>query len=171
MAATRLQVRAQTDTKLFEPRDLVAEGPQGWIPDNLPQGRQAGLRPLAAHRQHGGMHLKAAAEKAGGTLVACDSNPIDAVWKDQPPPPVSPAVPHAFNLAGEKSEAKRARLGEDLKKAGADAAVITLADSVCWLLNIRGTTCRTRLSPWPSPSCMTTAAPTCSWTKPSAARN
>ncbi len=27
-----LQVRAQTDTSLFEPRDLVAEGPQGWIP-------------------------------------------------------------------------------------------------------------------------------------------
>ena len=28
-----LQVRAQTDTSLFEPRDLVAEGPQGWIPE------------------------------------------------------------------------------------------------------------------------------------------
>src|SRR5262249_39999926 len=27
---------------------------------------------------------------------------------------------------------------ETLKKAGAEAAVITLADSVCWLLNIRG---------------------------------
>src|SRR5271154_7173214 len=30
-----LQVRSQTDTSLFEPRDLVAEGPQGWIPGNL----------------------------------------------------------------------------------------------------------------------------------------
>src|SRR6185312_17036354 len=27
-----LQVARQTDTKLFEPRDLVAEGPQGWLP-------------------------------------------------------------------------------------------------------------------------------------------
>ena len=26
-----LQVRQQTDTKLFEPRDLVEEGPAGWI--------------------------------------------------------------------------------------------------------------------------------------------
>ena len=33
-----LQVRTQTDTSLFEPHDLVAEGPQGWIPDNLPKG-------------------------------------------------------------------------------------------------------------------------------------
>src|SRR5580692_10022062 len=31
-----LQVRSQTDTSLFDPRDLVAEGPQGWIPTNLP---------------------------------------------------------------------------------------------------------------------------------------
>ncbi len=83
-------------------------------------------------------HLKGAAEKAGATLVAVESNPIDAVWSDQPAPPLTPARPHALNLAGEKSEAKRLRLGDGLKKAGAEAAVITLADSVCWLLNIRG---------------------------------
>ena len=38
-----LQVRRQTDTNLFEPRDLVAEGPQGWIPDHLPKGRETRL--------------------------------------------------------------------------------------------------------------------------------
>src|SRR5580704_3810682 len=132
-----LQVRAQTDTSLFDPRDLVAEGPQGWIPGNLPKGAKLGYDPWL-HTQHGVAHLKAAAEKAGGTLVAVDSNPIDAVWDDQPAPPQTPAKPHAFNLSGEQGEAKRLRLGEGLKKAGAEAAVITLADSVCWLLNIRG---------------------------------
>ncbi len=132
-----LQVRAQTDTSLFEPRDLVAEGPQGWIAANLPRGAKLGYDPWL-HTQHGVQHLKAAAEKAGGTLVAVDTNPIDAVWADQPAPPVAPAVPHAFNLSGEQSEAKRLRLADGLKKAGAEAAVITLADSVCWLLNIRG---------------------------------
>ena len=132
-----LQVRAQTDTSLLEPRDLVAEGPQGWIPGNLSKGAKLGYDPWL-HTQHGVMHLKAAAERAGGTLVACDTNPVDAVWKDQPAPPVSPAMPHALNLAGVKSEAKRLDLADGLKKAGAEAAVITLADSVCWLLNIRG---------------------------------
>src|ERR1700733_1144387 len=39
---------------------------------------------------------------------------------------------------GGASGAKRARLADGLKKACADAAVITLADSACWLLNIRG---------------------------------
>jgi Xaa-Pro aminopeptidase len=132
-----LQVRAQTDTSLFEPRDLVAEGPQGWIPNNLPRGARLGYDPWL-HTAHGVMHLKAAAERAGGKLVACPTNPIDAVWKDQPAPPVSPAMPHALNLAGVKSESKRLELADGLKKMGAEAAVITLADSVCWLLNIRG---------------------------------
>src|SRR5579862_361527 len=40
-----LQVRNQTDTSLFEPRDLVAEGPQGWIPDHLTQGAKLGFDP------------------------------------------------------------------------------------------------------------------------------
>src|SRR6202041_667472 len=63
-----LQVRAQTDTSLFEPRDLVAEGPQGWIPGNLLKGAKLGYDPWL-HTQHGVAHLKAATEKAGGTLV------------------------------------------------------------------------------------------------------
>jgi Xaa-Pro aminopeptidase len=131
-----LQVRGQTDTSLFEPRDLVAEGPQGWIPGALPKGARLGYDPWL-HTQHGVMHLKAAVDKAGGTLVAVD-NPIDSVWSDQPAPPVSPAKPHALNLSGEQSEAKRLRLGDGLKKAGVEACVVTLADSVCWLLNMRG---------------------------------
>jgi Xaa-Pro aminopeptidase len=132
-----LQVRNQTDTALFEPRDLVAEGPQGWIPNNLPKGAKLGYDPWL-HTAHGVAHLKAATEKAGGTLVAVQNNPTDAVWTDQPAPPVSPAKPHALNLAGAQSDAKRLALADGLKKAGVDAAVITLADSVCWLLNIRG---------------------------------
>ncbi len=132
-----LQVRSQTDTSLFEPRDLVAEGPQGWIPDSMPKGAKLGYDPWL-HTQHNVAHLKAAVEKAGGTLVAVQTNPIDAVWDNQPAPPQTPAKLHALNLSGEQSEAKRLHLADGLKKSGTEAAVITLADSVCWLLNIRG---------------------------------
>ncbi len=132
-----LQVRNQTDLSLFEPRDLVAEGPQGWLPGVLAKGAKLGFDPWL-HTANGMAHLKAACERAGAMLVAVESNPIDAVWSDQPPPPLARAVPHAFNLAGEQAEAKRLRLAEGLKAQGAQAAVITLADSVCWLQNIRG---------------------------------
>jgi Xaa-Pro aminopeptidase len=52
------------------------------------------------------------------------------VWPDQPEPPRARALPHPIELAGETSRRKRARLAEDLKKRGADAAVLTLPDSV-----------------------------------------
>src|SRR5476649_924642 len=69
-----LQVRRQTDTRMFEPRDLVGEGPQGWIPDSLPQGAKLGYDPWLS-TAHAVAGLRQAAERAGGTLVACDSNP------------------------------------------------------------------------------------------------
>ena len=132
-----LQVRQQTDTRLFEPRDLVEEGPAGWIPNNLPKGAKLGYDPWL-HTDAAVQGLRAAAEKAGGTLVACDTNPIDAVWPDQPPAPTARAIVQDMNLAGESAESKRTRIAEDVKAQGADAAVITLPDSICWLLNIRG---------------------------------
>ncbi len=132
-----LQVRAQTDTAQFEPRDLVAEGPQGWLPDNLASGAKLGYDPWLT-TANGVAGLRQAAERAGASLIACDSNPIDAIWTDRPAAPADPAIPHPANLAGESSAAKRTRIAAGLTKAGMDAAVITLCDSVCWLFNIRG---------------------------------
>jgi Xaa-Pro aminopeptidase len=132
-----LQVQGQTDLALFAARDLVSEAPQGWIPGHVKRGARIGYDPWLS-TTNGAAHLARACEQAGATLVALESNPIDAIWADQPAPPTRHAVPHAFNLSGEEAQAKRARLADDLKKRGARAAVITLADSVCWLHNIRG---------------------------------
>jgi Xaa-Pro aminopeptidase len=132
-----LQVRQQTDTKLFEPRDLITEGVAAWIAENVPKGAKLGYDPWV-HTETGIEGVRASAERAGATLVACDSNPIDAVWKDQPAPPLAKAAPHRLALAGESAQSKRTRIAEDVKKSGADAAVVTLSDSICWLLNMRG---------------------------------
>jgi len=132
-----LQVQQQTDTKLFEPRDLVAEGPAAWIETNAPKGAKLGYDPWV-HTASGVDGLRAAAAKAGATLVACETNPIDAVWADQPEAPLARAVPHDISLAGETAQSKRMRIAEDVKRTGADAAVVTLSDSICWLLNMRG---------------------------------
>ena len=132
-----LQVRQQTDTKQFEPRDLVEEGPNGWLSNNAPKGAKIGFDPWV-HSVASADALRAAVEKAGATLVPTDGNPIDAVWEGRPAAPMAKAVPHALNLAGESAESKRTRIAEDLKKNGADAAIVSLADSICWLLNIRG---------------------------------
>ena len=132
-----LQVRQQTDTKLFEPRDLVEEGPAGWIEKVLTKGAKLGYDPWL-HTAAAVESLRVAAEKSGASIVTCDTNPIDQVWSDQPAAPTAKAIVHDMKLAGESAEAKRTRIAEDVKKSGADAAVITMPDSVCWLLNIRG---------------------------------
>ena len=134
-----LQVRAQTDTSLFEPRDLVAEGPQGWIPGNLPKGAKLGYDPWLHTAQWRGAPERRRRKKPAAALVAVESNPIDAVWTDQPAAAPDPGHAACLQSVGraERGQA-RCALARGLKKAGAEAAVITLADSVCWLFNIRG---------------------------------
>src|SRR5579872_6722704 len=63
-----LQVRQQTDTKLFDPRDLVGEGLGTWIENNLPKGAKLGYDPWL-HTAAAIEGLRQSAEKAGGTLV------------------------------------------------------------------------------------------------------
>ncbi len=132
-----LQARAQVDTTLYAPQHLIEEPPEAWIEAHLPAEAKLGYAPwLHTHGQVA--RLKAAAEKAGGVLVACQTNPVDAVWTDQPPAPIAPVVAHAATYAGRDSADKRREIGETLASNGADAVVLTLPDSIAWLLNVRG---------------------------------
>ncbi len=132
-----LQVTQQVDTALFTPRHVTEQPPDAWIAENLPKSGRLGYDPWL-HTPDGLEPLRRAAVRAGGELVACDGNPLDAVWTDQPPPPVAPVLPHPLRYAGRSAEEKRAALGARLAEDGADAAVITQPDSIAWLLNIRG---------------------------------
>ena len=132
-----LQVRDQVPKDLFTFHHVVEEPPRGWIGANLTAGARLGYDPWL-HNEDEVAKLAAACKKADGELVAVDSNPIDAVWSDQPPTPVSPTVPHDLRFAGEDSADKRRRLAEKLSADQLDAAVLTAPDSIAWLLNIRG---------------------------------
>jgi Xaa-Pro aminopeptidase len=133
-----LQVRNQTDTNLFETLDVTNDGAGHWIEANLPKGAKLGYDPWL-HTQTSIERLKVAVERAGGALAPLLPNAIDVVWPDQPAPPRGRALPHPLALAGQSSESKRARLAAELSKRPVDAAVLTMPDSICWLLNIRGT--------------------------------
>jgi Xaa-Pro aminopeptidase len=122
---------------LFEPRDLVTEGPAAWIETNAAKGMKLGYDPWL-HTAAAVEGLRLSAAKAAAELVACETNPIDAVWRDQPAAPAAKAVAHGLALAGENAETKRTRIAEEAKAKGADAIVLTMPDSICWLLNIRG---------------------------------
>jgi Xaa-Pro aminopeptidase len=134
-----LQVRSQTDVNVFEPQHLVEQPPARWIEENLPKDAKLAYDPWL-HTVDAVARYKAAAEKAGGTLVPVESNPLDAVWSDQPPPPAAPIEPHALKYAGEPASEKLKRISASLTKDGerADAAMLTMPDSIAWIFNIRG---------------------------------
>jgi Xaa-Pro aminopeptidase len=132
-----LQVRAQTDGSLFEPQHSTEQPPESWIRAHLPKGGKLGYDPWL-HTPAGLKHLSKAVVGAGGELVALSSNPLDAVWPDQPPAPIAPAIALDIRFAGRSSQDKRESLGQVLAKEGVAAAVLAAPDSLAWLLNIRG---------------------------------
>ncbi len=132
-----LQVRNETDGALYRRQHVTEEPPEDWIAANLPAGGKLGYDPWL-HTEAQVARLKKAVKKAGGELVPCPENPLDAVWPDQPPPPISPVRAHSLDYAGRGSDEKRHELGAALGDGGADAAVLSLPDSVAWLLNVRG---------------------------------
>ncbi|WP_050528614.1 aminopeptidase P family protein [Pseudorhodobacter aquimaris] len=131
----RTQVKTQVDLAHFTPVPWPDIKPGPWIADHLEQGR-IGFDPW--------LHTPdeiAAIERAleGLAITLCPTaNMVDAIWPDQPAPPMGRAFVHPDALAGKTSAQKRTDLGAQLQEAGQGAAIITLPDSLCWLLNIRG---------------------------------
>ncbi|MCA0300786.1 MAG: aminopeptidase P family protein [Proteobacteria bacterium] len=132
-----LAVRAQVDTASFAPHQVPEQSPEAWIADNLPAGGKLGVDPWLVTLD-GYERFARACQRAGGELVAVEGNPVDAVWRDRPPPPLAPVLPHEDAFAGEPSAAKRARIGAAIRARGADVALLTAPDSIAWLLNVRG---------------------------------
>ncbi|MCA3537982.1 MAG: aminopeptidase P family protein, partial [Rhodobacter sp.] len=131
----RTQVKSQVDLARFTPVNWPETWPGDWIAGHLDRGT-IGFDPWL-HSEDEIARLKETAG-SGITLLPVDGNPVDAIWQDQPGPPQGRAFAHPVALAGESGAAKRARLAAVLRAEGQHAAVLTLPDSLCWLLNIRG---------------------------------
>lgn len=132
-----LQVREQVDTQIIEPHHLIEEPPHDWLKTVATKGDRIGFDPWLMTASEVG-RFETALAAVGAEFVAVDGNPVDAVWTDQPQPPKGRVSLFPERLSGESVEAKLARLGEAIGKAGADAAVLTRPDSIAWAFNIRG---------------------------------
>ncbi|MEM6385271.1 MAG: aminopeptidase P family protein [Pseudomonadota bacterium] len=130
----RLQVKAQV-ADVFSPVDWPETKLGPWLAAHLRDGATIAYDPWLQTTDE-----ITAIEKAVGRGIALEPtrNLVDAIWDDRPPDPSGPARKHPIEFAGEKSGEKRSRMAELLKKAGQKAAILTLPDSICWMLNIRG---------------------------------
>ncbi|MEO6301507.1 MAG: aminopeptidase P family protein [Paracoccaceae bacterium] len=131
----RTQVKGQVDQRVFTPVPWPDVLPGPWIVDNLKQGVIGYDSWL--HTPDEIAKIAVALEGHPVTLASA-TNFVDVIWPDQPAAPVGRAFIHPIELAGESSSDKRNRLAEVLVNAGQKTAVLTLPDSICWLLNIRG---------------------------------
>ncbi|MGD9510166.1 MAG: aminopeptidase P family protein [Geminicoccaceae bacterium] len=132
-----VQLGQEVDDALFERRHMVEQPLAQWLEEHLPEGARLGYDPWLAKRGERERLEKVAASRRG-TLVPLDPNPIDAIWPDRPPRPIAPVRRHELAHAGEADASKRERIGAEVAKKGADAVLLTAADSIAWLLNVRG---------------------------------
>tara|TARA_B100000315_G_scaffold260520_1_gene322557 strand:+ start:5173 stop:7203 length:2031 start_codon:yes stop_codon:yes gene_type:complete len=132
-----LQANEQIDTNHFEVNHSVDDPADTWISKNLKSGEKLGFDPWL-HTSNGLSKLRKACDKAGAKLAALNGNPIDTIWDNQPPPPLTPVEPHGIRFTGLSSGEKRALISEEMKKEGVEASILTAPDSIAWLANIRG---------------------------------
>ncbi|MEX0286551.1 MAG: aminopeptidase P family protein [Paracoccaceae bacterium] len=131
----RTQVKSQVAADFTPiPWPDITLGP--WLCERLKPGAVVGFDPW--------LYTVGQVTDLDRTLAANDitlkptANLIDRIWADRPAPPDAPVRIHPIEFAGESHADKRARLAADLREAGHKAAVLTLPDSIMWLLNIRG---------------------------------
>jgi len=132
-----LQVRDQVDARFYGYETVPASSPAGWLAQHAAEGAVIGYDPWLHTRQWVDSTARALAGR-GVRLVAVTSNPVDAVWADQPAPSDAPAVPQAVEHAGQDHHAKQAAVARWLGEQSCDAVVIASLDSVAWLFNLRG---------------------------------
>ncbi len=107
-----------------------------WLKDALAKGGTIGFDAWL----HTAKEIEELREALAGSGVEmrATGNLIDRIWDDQPPPPTGKVVAYPLEHAGQSSADKRAELAEALREGKQAAAVITLPDSIAWVLNIRG---------------------------------
>ena len=133
-----VQVKTQTDSAVFTVEHLVECPPHQWLEKNLKSGNRIGFDPWL-HTADNAEKLRKACAKAGATLVALDSNPIDALWDKRPAPPHGPVTVRDIKFAGETTAEKLRLIRAELARLRADVLIVSDPQNVAWAFNIRGT--------------------------------
>ncbi len=131
----RVQVKDEVATDHFTPVHWPEIKPAAWLKDHLTSGKIA-FDPWLFTK----LQIDEITDELGGSdiTLAPSDNFVDAIWDAQPAPPAAKVEAYPIELSGKRSPDKRDQIAEKLRKKGHKAAILTLPDSICWLLNIRG---------------------------------
>lgn len=136
-----LQVQNEVDKEIITPVPLAEKLPSQWLGENIKRGQKIGIDPTL-HSIKSYETFQEVIEKAGAKLISVTKNPVDQIWNDQPAIPENPVVSHPKKYAGKNTTEKIEIIQARLKEKQCDAFVVTAPESICWLLNIRGSDIR-----------------------------
>ncbi len=132
-----VQAAEQVDSDTFDLVHLADTLPGDWLCTRLSAGQRIGYDPWL-HAVALMAQLRRPCATAEVELVACASNPVDAIWEDQPKPPVNPITLHDIVFSGQDAAQKLNTVQQTLAGSGEDYVVLCDPTSIAWLFNIRG---------------------------------
>lgn len=77
-------------------------------------------------------------EASGAEFIPLSENLVDASRTEIPEDILSDIIIHPFAYAGEEASIKIDNIVKEIEKKNADALIVALPESICWLLNVRG---------------------------------
>jgi Xaa-Pro aminopeptidase len=131
----RVQARQQS-ADAFDIVHWPETSAPSWLSQNCPNGAVIGFDPWLHTPEDLDVLERGLAET--GVQLRRVTNLIDQLWSDRPASPMGAVIAYPEALAGQSSATKRAEAASALLKNRQRAAILTQPDSICWLLNLRG---------------------------------
>ncbi len=127
---------AGTTVELMRESDLDTPSIPEWLNAHIAAGSRVGVNPEMFSVQG---YAALGRELAGNQLSLYSIDLIRPLWIDgRPAIPFDPLFVFDEQYAGESVDSKLTRVRAEIRKAGAEAMVISALDEIAWLLNIRG---------------------------------
>ena len=131
-----ISAEKQIDTNLFEIAYYTKILPEDWIIERSKINDVIGYDPWL-HTRKDAKRIQMKCNELGLILQAESTNPVDQIWKDRPAPIAYQAINHSLKYAGKSAEDKLQEVTDIVLANDADSVIITAADSIAWLLNLR----------------------------------
>ena len=129
-----IQAEDEVDPKDFDIQNYTLENISNFLSQQV--GKKIGFDPWTlTYREQ---KVFSQSFQNNGGLVPTNTNLIDAIWQGKPKIPAHPIVDYPLKYAGESSLDKRQKICKGLKESNVDGVILCRADSIAWLLNLRG---------------------------------
>lgn len=127
-----IQLQQEVNGDLYERVNSQETSPDKWLQQNCEAGDVIGYDP----RLHTPKQIEDKEE--AGLILKSVPNLIDEIWDTRPDAPLSKAFLFDEKFAGVSAAEKIKAIQSSLTQSHTDGVMITLSDSIAWLLNIRG---------------------------------